>query len=328
MVDRGGIQVQREGGALVPEDLVGAARALAAAAKSDRTRRAYRADFERFVKWCRKRKLEALAATPRTVALWVADRASEGAKVASIGRALVAISQAHEAAGYDSPTKTAVVREVMKGTRRKLGVAQAQKAPLVAADLKRVVGSIPEGLLGQRDRALLLLGFAGAFRRSELVSLNVADVVFTDDGAEVTLRHSKTDQEAAGRKIGIPWGTSPQTCPVRSLQAWLEAAGISEGPLFRDVTRAGVGTSRRARGASRLSDRAVARMIQRRAKAAGLKGDFGGHSLRAGLATSAAKAGKTERAIMNQTGHRSAAMVRRYIRDADLFTENAAAGLL
>jgi len=207
-------------------------------------------------------------------------------------------------------------------------VAQAQKAPLVASDVLRVVEAIPEGLLGQRDRALLLLGFAGAFRRAELVGLDVTDVVFTDDGAEVTLRHSKTDQEAAGRKIGIPWGTSPQTCPVRSLQTWLEAAGISEGPLFRDVTRAGVGISKRARGASRLSDRAVARLIQRRAKAAGLEGDFGGHSLRAGLATSAAKAGRSERSIMAQTGHRSERMVRRFFRNGAPSTENAAAGLL
>ncbi len=193
----------------------------------------------------------------------------------------------------------------------------------MVSELKAMLQALPEGLLGVRDRALLLVGFAGAFRRSELVSLDVADLSFTSDGLEVTLKRSKTDQEGQGRRIGIPFGSSPHTCPVRSLRAWLDGAGIADGPVFRDVSRRG------RVGAVRLSDKAVARLVKRAARAAGLDpARFSGHSLRAGLATSAAKAGKTERAIMAQTGHKSEKMVRRYIRDASLFAENAAAGLL
>ena len=152
---------------------------------------------------------------------------------------------------------------------------------------------------------------------------DVGDLTFTDDGIEVTLRRSKTDQEGEGRKVGIPFGSAPATCPVRAVRAWIEALGAEDGPLFRVVSRSGDLLSQRASG------RSVARAVKRAAARAGLDpARFSGHSLRAGLATSAAKAGKSERAIMKQTGHRSATMVRRYIRDADLFSENAAAGLL
>jgi integrase len=132
----------------------------------------------------------------------------------------------------------------MKGIRRRLGVARSQKAPVLVTELKAMLGALPEGLLGTRDRALLLVGFAGAFRRSELVSIDVADLAFIEDGLEVTLRRSKTDQEGLGRRIGIPFGSSPATCPVRSLKAWLEGAAITEGPVFRKVTKRGkVGTA-------------------------------------------------------------------------------------
>jgi integrase len=299
------------------------ARAYAAEAKAPATRRAYRSSWAAFASWCASQNVAALPSAPETVALYVTARADVGAKVATLSRALVAISQVHKATGVATPTSNAVVLEVMKGIRRKVGVAPVQKAPVLVAELKAMLQALPEGLRGVRDRALLLVGFAGAFRRSELVSLAVADLSFTSDGLEITLRRSKTDQESLGRKIGIPFGSSPHTCPVRSVRAWLDGAGIADGPVFRDVSRRGhVGTVR-------LSDKAVARLVKRAAKAAGLDpAPLSGHSLRAGLATSAAKAGKSERAIMNQTGHRSEKMVRRYIRDASLFAENAAAGLL
>ena len=183
-----------------------------------------------------------------------------------------------------------------------------------------MMANLPDRLLGVRDRALLLVGFAGAFRRSELVSLNVRDLKFTNDGLTVTLRRSKTDQEGSGRKVGIPYGSSPETCPVRSLRAWLEASGIESGPVFRPINRHGQIRP------SRLSDRAVALIVKRAAEAAGKDpAEFAGHSLRSGLATAAAIGGASERAIMKQTGHRSTAMVRRYIRDGSLFRENAAA---
>lgn len=165
-----------------------------------------------------------------------------------------------------------------------------------------------------RDRALILSGFAGAFRRSELVALDVADLAFTRDGLTVTLRRSKTDQEGQGRKIGIPYGANPDSCPVRVVQAWLKAAAIADGPVFRSINRHG----RVLPG--RLAPADVARVVKKLAERAG-------HSLRAGHATAAAVAGASERSIMNQTGHRSVQMVRRYIRDGSLFRENSAGKL-
>jgi integrase len=187
-------------------------------------------------------------------------------------------------------------------------------------DLRRMIAQLPETLIGVRDRAILLVGFAGAFRRSELVALNHDDVEFTRDGLVISIRRSKTDQEGAGRKIGIPYGSNPATCPVRSLQDWIECGDIKEGPLFRPINRHGQIAGRR------LSGEAVAEIVKRYATKAGMNANqFAGHSLRSGLATSSAAAGASERAIMNQTGHRSVMTVRRYIRDGNLFRENAAA---
>jgi integrase len=254
-----------------------------------------------------------------TVASYVAERA-DTLKPASLGLYVAAISQAHQAAGHASPTKDAAVRATMQGVRRAKGTAPAAKAAAVTQDIRAMVDTLPDGPLGVRDRALILLGFAGAFRRSELVALDREDVTISSDGVTILLRRSKTDQEGQGRKVGIPYGSNPSTCPVRALLAWLEASAIESGPLFRGVNRHG----RLLPG--RLSDRGVARVVQRQAEAAGLDASrYGGHSLRAGLATSAAAAGASERAIMNQTGHRSLTMVRRYIREGSLFRENAAA---
>jgi integrase len=312
--------VSEQAGALAP--LVASARSYAAQAKSEATRRAYRASWGRFVAWCDERGLSALPADPGTVALYLSHLADSGKKLATIQKALAALVEAQRAAGFPSPREDARVREVMKGIRRSLGVAPAQKDPISPTELRAMVRSRPATPQGLRDRALLLLGFAGAFRRSELVGLDVDDVTWGDDGLTVTLRRSKTDQEGEGRKVGIPFGSTPQTCPVRMLKGWLEAAGHTEGPLFRPARGRGVGVTR-------LSDKAVARLVKRAAEAAGLDpARLSGHSLRSGLATAAAKAGKSERSIMAQTGHRSAQMVRRYIRDGELFSENAAAGLL
>jgi integrase len=206
----------------------------------------------------------------------------------------------------------------MAGIRRTKGTAQQGKDPLLTEDVRAIAAALPEGLLGVRDRALLLLGFAGAFRRSELVSLNAEDVTFTGDGLVILLRRSKTDQEGEGRKVGIPYGSHPETCPVRALRVWLDALGITEGPLFRSVQHGRIQPGR-------LCDEAVALMVKRHAKALGKDARrFAGHSLRAGLVTSAAIAGVSERSIMRQTGHRSHAILQRYIRDASLFRENAA----
>lgn len=307
---------------LVPRELVAEARAFAHAPKAPRTRAAYKAAWDAFVAWCDAQGLRPLPATPATVSAFLAARASEGRRVSTIEQALAAISQAHQFARLPSPRSAPEVREVMRGIRRTIGVAPEQKAPTRVEDLRRMVAALPDNLQGARDRAMLLLGFAGGFRRSELVSLDVGDVARGEDGLTITLRRSKTDQEAEGRKVGIPAGRSPHTCPVKTLSLWVDAAGVAEGPLFRPVQGRHVGSAR-------LSDKAVARLVKRAAVAVGLDpSQFSGHSLRAGLATAAALAGKSERSIMRQTGHRSVAMVRRYIREAKLFRDNAADGLL
>lgn len=215
-----------------------------------------------------------------------------------------------------------MVRNTLKGIRRMKGTAPSQKSPALTDDIRAMVGATDEGLIGLRDRALILLGFAGAFRRSELVSLTAEDCGFGKDGLTIVLRRSKTDQTGEGRKIGIPYGSNPETCPVRTVQAWIEGAGIPSGPLFRSINRHG---KTQAGGLSGID---VARIVKKLAERAGLDpAKYAGHSLRAGHATSAAIAGASERSIMNQTGHRSVQMVRRYIREGNLFRENSAGKL-
>ena len=296
------------------------AREYARRSKASNTVRAYQSDWRDFEAWCTEHRRRPLPATPDTVALYLTQMAEQGRKPSTITRRVSAISQAHQIAEYKSPTRSAKVRAVLRGIRRTMGTMPAAKTPVLIEDVRAMMANLPDRLLGVRDRALLLVGFAGAFRRSELVSLNVRDLKFNNDGLTVTLRRSKTDQEASGRKVGLPYGSSPETCPVRSLRAWLEASGIEAGPVFRPINRHGQIRP------TRLSDRAVALIVKRAAEAAGKDpAEFAGHSLRSGLATAAAIGGASERAIMNQTGHRSTAMVRRYIRDGSLFRENAAA---
>lgn len=302
-------------------ELVREARQFAAQARADNTLRAYRSDWRHFENWCAAQNLVACPAAPQTVVLYLTALAGSR-KVATLTRRLSAISQAHQAAGYSSPTEERSVRLVMAGIRRTLGTANDSKRPVLVPDLQAMLEQLPAGLLGLRDRAILLTGFCGAFRRSELVALDREDIAETTEGLIVKLRRSKTDQEAAGRKVAIPRGREELTCPVHALYAWTEAAGIRSGPVFRRVNRHNQVLPQR------LSAQAVAIVVKRWAGRAGKNpAEFAGHSLRAGLATAAAIAGKSERAIMNQTGHRSTATVRRYIRDGNLFRHNAAEAL-
>jgi site-specific recombinase XerD len=297
------------------------ARAYAAASRAPNTVRAYRADWAHFTTWCAARGVDALPALPATVSLYLADLAATH-RPSTIGRRLVALAQAHKAAGHPSPTANEAVRLVHAGIRRTHRTAPRQVRPLVTEDIRRLVATCGTDVAGVRDRALLLVGFAGALRRSELVALDADDAETTVDGVILALRRSKTDQEAAGRKVGLPYGSKLATCPVRSLASWLDMTAISGGPLFRPVDRHG------NVGAGPLSDRAVALIIKRRAAAAGIEPDgVSGHSLRAGLATAAAAAGVSERAIAATTGHQSMAVLRGYIREGNLFTENAAAAV-
>jgi site-specific recombinase XerD len=291
------------------------------ASKAESTLRGYQSDWREFCAWCEGHGLCPLPASPETVAPYIAECAGR-LKVGSIQRRLNAIAEAHKAAGTESPTHHAMVANTMKGIRRTKGNAPTQKAPTLTDDIRAMVEATDARMIGARDRALILLGFAGAFRRSELVGFDAEDCSFGKDGLTVTLQRSKTDQTGAGRKIGIPYGSNPETCPVRTIQSWLEQAAISTGPLFRSVNRHG------QIQAGRLSGNDVARVVKKLVDRAGLDAaKFAGHSLRAGHATSAAIAGASERSIMNQTGHRSVQMVRRYIRDGNLFRENSAGKL-
>jgi len=290
-------------------------------AKSSNTLLAYRKDWDNFCQFCEDAGLQPLPADHNTVVSYLTVQA-DNHKVSTLERRIASISQAHQAAGYQTPTSSMEVRALMQGIRRTIGTAQTAKAPAVTADIKMMLATLPNNLLGCRDRALLLIGFAGAFRRSELVSLDVSDLEFKREGLIITIRKSKTDQEGQSRRIGVPYGSNCESCPVRSLQLWLEESGITEGPVFRSVNRHG------NMQVGRLSDKAVSLVIKKYAEAAGLNPDnYSGHSLRAGLATSAAAAGVSERKIMDQTGHKSTTMVRKYIREGSLFNDNAAAGI-
>ncbi|MHB1447429.1 MAG: site-specific integrase [Acidimicrobiales bacterium] len=290
------------------------------AAKAPSTVRAYGSDLRHFTSWCEARGLSAVPAEPETVAAYLTELADGGSKASTIRRRVSSISKGHKVAGAPNPTTHEGLRTVLAGIRRELGTAEAGKAPATTAELRRMVATLGTDRIGIRDRAVLLLGFAGAFRRSELAALNVEDITDTDEGLVVTVRRSKTDQAGAGRKLGIPYGSNPATCPVRAFRAWLEVAELRSGPLFPRIDRAGRGQP--------MSAQAVAIVVKRAAGRAGLDAaDFAGHSLRAGLATSAAAAGVSERVIAEQTGHRSMAVLRRYIREGSLFRENAAAAV-
>jgi site-specific recombinase XerD len=301
--------------------LVSEAEAFASASMAPATRRAYASDLAAFGGWCRGLGLEPLPAAPGIVAAYLGHLASEGRKASTITRAAAAIATAHKAAGLASPTASAEVTRTLQGIRRTIGCAPRRVAPLEVADLRRMAAVCGEGLQAVRDRALLVVAWAGAFRRSEVVGLEVADLDWCRDGVVVTLRRSKTDQTGEGRQVALPYGSDPATCPVRTLQAWLEASGVQAGRVFRSITRhGGIGAA--------LSDRAVAEIVKARAASVGIDARrVAGHSLRAGFVTSAARAGRPLDSIMRQTGHRSTATTLGYIRRASLFDDNAASGL-
>jgi integrase len=303
------------------EELRAEARQAADEARAASTERAYAADWRDFSAFCARIGRGRLPAEPETLTLYLADLSRRGRKPATWSRKLAAIAVYHRAAGFEAPTEHEVVRSVHRGFRRRTGVAQVQKDALVDDGLRQVVGAIdPATLAGARDRALLLLGFAGALRRSELAALEVEDLCFEPEGIVVRLRRSKGDQEGEGVSIAIPLGETA-TCPVLAVQRWLERAELVEGRLFRRIDRHG------NLGAA-LSAWAIGEIVKRRAADVGLEGDFGGHSLRSGLATSAARAGKTEASIMRHGRWKSVEVARRYIRAGQRWDDNAAAGLL
>ena len=338
-----------------------AARRFAQAARSDATLRAYRSDWADFAAWCEARELAPMPATPETVSLYIASRAQAGPdddrgrptpplKVTTLGRRLAAISQAHKLAGLESPASRArePLHSVWAGVTRTLSVARRKVAPALAADVVAMAEACDEAvrrslalgdeaapgaaLRARRDKALLLLGFAAALRRSELAAVRVEDVAYTPEGLRLLIPKSKSDQEGAGQAVGVAYGDRAPTCPVRAVRSYVSAAGAAladqgrasplSGPAFRKVDRWG------RLGAKAISGRTVAEVVKRTAQAAGLDPAlYAGHSLRAGFATTAARAGKPDRAIQKQTRHKSAAMLAEYVREGRLFDDNASEGI-
>lgn len=314
---------QLEGGLATLEPELDLARAFAAESLALRTRESYRDQWLRFGAWCQARGVAPLPAEPGVVAAYVAARARDGWKVASIALALAALAAVHRAAGHTAPATHPSVQKVWDGVRRTLGGAQRRVAPVLVEDLRAMCAALrrEDSLRAVRDRALLLVGFGGAFRRSEIVSIDVEEVAVTAEGLVVRVPRSKTDQEGEGATIGIARGEFPETCPVAALEAWCRESGVTSWALFRAVDR-------HDRLGGRLQGGDVARIVKRAAAAAGLDPkNYSGHSLRAGLATSAARADKGDREIMRQGRWRSREMVDRYVRDGDLFLRNATKGI-
>ena len=301
--------------AAVAGQLSPAVLAYISAAVADNTRRAYRQDLIDFHRWG-----GIVPCTPETLAAFIADRAAV-LSAHSISRRVVGIGKAHTSCGLPDPAKSDLVRSVLRGVRWTHGTAQRQAMPLLTRDLMALL-PLMVGMAGIRDRALILLGFGAALRRSELVALDRVDLEFVSEGLLVHVRRSKTDQQGAGRSVAVPCGAT-QACPVKAVSQWLTQAQIADSAVFRSVNKTGqVGTQR-------LTAQSVSLIVKRYAQSAGLPASkYSGHSLRAGLVTSAAQAGVATHRIMAQTGHRSLATLHRYIRDADQFRNNAVGALL
>lgn len=294
------------------------------------TMRAYKSRLSAFASWCESAGRSALPASPATVAAYLEQLEKDGKTAATISQVVAAISKAHKVEGLENPCLSEVVKTARKAARRRLGVAPHQKAAATSEVVHALVSGIEgESLTDKRDKALLLVGFAGAFRRSELAALRVSDLAEekTPEGRPVvvvTVRHSKTDQEGRGMTKAI-FAARPREkrfCPVSALREWISAAGlVGDAPLFPRIRKGGQIDA----APVPMGGDSVALIVKRRAAAAGVELELSGHSLRRGFVTSAISAGASERAIMNQTGHRSPMMVRRYIERASVVNDNAAA---
>ena len=289
---------------------------------SEATRKAYRSDLTIFVGWCNERGCQAMPAQPATIADFLAHQANDGVSPSTLNRRIAAIRYAHEAAGMTSPTGDKLVSSTLKGIRRATGAKPEKKA---AATVDKIYSMIAQcdakTLQGKRDRAILLLGFAGAFRRSELAKLELSDIEFVTDGAKITIRKSKTDQEAQGQTIAIYNGRFLNVVGI--LQGYIQAAGITEGALFRPITKGG---NLREQA---ISDKSIAETVKKYAQLAGLDPDqFAGHSLRSGFITSAAEAGANLFKIMDVSRHKSVQTVKGYVRNAEMFKDHAGSSFL
>ena len=289
--------------------------------KANNTVRAYKSDFNDFGLFCAKNGFKSLPSDPKIVSLYLTHLSTKEVKMSTLKRRLVSIGVIHKLKGYYLDTKHPSIIENIMGIKRRKGSFQNGKKPLLINNLKEIINVIDQNINEEnkkfRDRSIILLGFSGGFRRNEIVSLDYNDLDFVQEGLKINLKRSKTDQFGEGTLKGLPYFNSSQFCPVLSLQKWLEISKIKSGPLFRSFTK-GAKISEK-----RLTDQTVALIIKKYLELAGINSkNYSGHSLRSGFATSAAEAGAEERSIMAMTGHKSTEMVRRYIKEANLFKNN------
>ena len=290
--------------------------------KAYNTLRAYKSDFKDYSLFCINYGLQSMPSSPNTVSLYLTNLSKLGAKVSTLRRRLVSISVVHKLKGHYLDTKHPIIIENLLGIKRIKGSFQKGKKPLLINHLKEIINVIDnkkiEEIKKSRDRSIILIGFSGGFRRNEIVSLNYEDLDFVPEGLKITLRRSKTDQFGEGFLKGLPYFDNQKYCPVISVQNWLNLSKINSGPLFRRFTKGSKLSEKR------LTDQSVALILKEYLSLAGIDNkNFSGHSLRSGFATSAAVSGAEERSIMAMTGHKSTEMVRRYIKDANLFKNNA-----
>ena len=290
--------------------------------KAQNTVRAYKSDFNDFNLFCLKNGLKSLPTDPKIVSLYLTHLSTKEAKMSTLKRRLVSIGVIHKLKGHYLDTKHPSIIENIMGIKRRKGSIQKGKKPLLINNLKLIINAIDqqkkEDLKKIRDRSIILIGFSGGFRRNEIVSLDFDDLDFVEEGLKINLKRSKTDQFGEGTTKGLPYFDNPEYCPVISIQKWIEISRISSGSLFRRFTKGSKLSE------NRLTDQSVALIIKEYLELAGIDSkNYSGHSLRSGFATSAAESGAEERSIMAMTGHKSTEMVRRYIKEANLFKNNA-----
>ena len=289
--------------------------------KANNTLRAYKSDFKDFGAFCAKHGLNSLPSEPKIVSLYL-TYISKNSKISTLRRRLVSISMVHKLKGHYLDTKHPIIVENLMGIRRIKGSIQKGKKPLLINNLKRIIDVINEHKIEDikklRDKTIILVGFGGGFRRTELISIDHEDLEFVSEGVKITVKKSKTDQFGEGMIKGLPYFTNETYCPVLNLKKWLEISKIKSGPLFRRFTK---GSSLSVK---RLTDQSVVLLMKEYLNLAGIENkDFAGHSLRSGFATVAAEHGADERSIMAMTGHKTTQMVRRYIKEANIFKNNA-----
>ena len=289
--------------------------------KANNTVRAYKSDFKDFSLFCAQNGFKSLPSEPKVVSLYLTQLSSNNVKMSTLKRRLVSIGVIHRLKGLYLDTKHPSIVENIMGIKRRKGSVQKGKKPLLINALKLVINVIDKEIKDEikkyRDRSILILGFSGGFRRNELVSLDYDDLEFVQEGLKINLKRSKTDQFGEGTVKGLPYFNNRQYCPVISLKRWIELSKINTGPLFRRFIKGSKISE------SRLTDQTIALIIKKYLEMVGINSEnYSGHSLRSGFATSAAEAGAEERSIMLMTGHKSSEMVRRYIKDANLFKNN------